>query len=49
MAIYKGRIERHIKPTLGEMLVRDITSRDIEKAMHDTLQLGEVVVSRKLF
>ena len=49
LAIDKGRIERHIKPTLGEKLVWDVTSRDIEKAMHDTLQLGEEVVSRKLF
>lgn len=35
LAIDRGRIERHIKPTLGEKLVRDVTSKEIEKAMHD--------------
>lgn len=41
-----GRIERHIKPTLGEKRVRDVTSRDIEKAMHD-IRLGKTAVDVK--
>ncbi len=46
LATDKGRIERHIKPTLGEKLVRDVTSRDIEKAMHDIRQ-GKTAVDVK--
>lgn len=33
-----GRIERHIKPTLGDKLVRDVTRRDVERAMHSIRQ-----------
>lgn len=46
LAIDRGRIERHIKPTVGEKLVRDVTSRDIEKAMHD-IRLGKTAVDVK--
>ena len=46
LAIDRGRIERHIKPTLGGKLVRDVTSRDIEKAMHDIRQ-GKTAVDVK--
>lgn len=33
-----GRIERHIKPTLGGKLVREVTRRDVERAMHSIRQ-----------
>jgi len=46
LAIDRGRIERHIKPTLGAKLVRDVTSRDIERAMHD-IRLGKTAVNVK--
>lgn len=38
LAIDRGRIKRHIKPTLGKMLVRDVDKKDIERAMHDIRQ-----------
>ncbi|MFT6583106.1 MAG: hypothetical protein ACJAU6_003556 [Alphaproteobacteria bacterium] len=41
-----GRIERHIKPTLGAKLVCDITRRDVERAMHD-IRLGKTAVDLK--
>jgi len=46
IAIDRGRIERHIKPLLGKKLVRDITRRDIEKAMHD-IRLGKTATDVK--
>jgi integrase len=41
-----GRIERHIKPTLGGKLVREVTRRDVERAMHSIRQ-GETVADVK--
>jgi integrase len=35
MASDAGRIERHIRPLLGSMLVAAVTSKDVEKFMHD--------------
>ena len=46
LAIDRGRIERHIKPTLGAKLVRDVTIRDVERAMHD-IRLGKTAVNVK--
>ncbi|MFC4271825.1 DUF4102 domain-containing protein [Sneathiella chungangensis] len=46
LAIDSGRIERHIKPLLGNKFVRDITTKDIEKAMHD-IRLGKTAVDVK--
>jgi integrase len=34
----KGRIERHIKPLLGNMKVPSVTRADIEKFMHDVAE-----------
>jgi len=42
----KGRVLRHIKPTLGTKLVRDVTTKDVEKAMHD-IRLGKTAVDVK--
>ena len=46
LSIDKGRIERHIKPLLGDKLVRDVTTKDIEKAMHD-IRLGKTAIDIK--
>ena len=46
IAIDRGRIERHIKPTLGEKLVREVTSQDVERAMHN-IRLGKTAVDVK--
>lgn len=46
LAIDKGRIKRHIKPTLGKKLVRDVTRADVERAMHD-IRLGKTAVDEK--
>jgi integrase len=46
ISIDQGRVDRHIKPLLGKKLVRDITKRDIEKAMHD-IRLGKTAVNVK--
>lgn len=46
LAIDNGRIERHIKPTIGHKLVKDITSHDIEGAMDD-IRLGKTAVDVK--
>ncbi len=46
LAIDRGRIERHIKPTLGAMLVREVSSRDVEKAMHD-IRRGKTAINIK--
>src|SRR5262249_17453524 len=35
LSIDKGRIERHIKPLLGNYTVTAITPRDIERFLHD--------------
>lgn len=37
LAIDNGRIERHIRPLLGNMAVDDLTRRDVEKFMHDVM------------
>ena len=42
----RGRIERHIKPLLGEKLVRDVTLKDVERMMHD-IRLGKIAVDVK--
>ncbi len=46
LAVDKGRIERHIKPLLGEKPARDVTKREIEKAMH-AVRLGKTAVKVK--
>ncbi len=46
LAIDKGRIKRHIKPTMGDKLVKDITSQEIERAMHD-IRLGKTAVDER--
>lgn len=46
MATDRGRIERHIKPALGAKFVRDITTNDIEKAMH-AIRLGKTATDVK--
>jgi integrase len=46
IATDQGRVERHIKPLLGKKLVRDITRRDVEKAMHN-IRLGKTAVNVK--
>ncbi len=40
LQIDRGRIDRHIKPTLGRKLVREVTRQDVERAMHD-IRLGK--------
>ncbi len=40
LRIDRGRIDRHIKPTLGRKLVREVTRQDVERAMHD-IRLGK--------
>ena len=35
LIIDRGRIDRHIKPLLGSMLVSTVTRHDIEKVLHD--------------
>lgn len=37
LAIDNGRIERHIRPLLGNKAVDDLTRRDVEKFMHDVM------------
>jgi len=46
LAVDHGRIERHIKPLLGNKPVRDIMKRDIENAMH-AVRLGKTAVNVK--
>jgi len=46
IAIDRGRIERHLKPTLGDKLARDITRADVERAMHD-IRLGKTAVDER--
>ena len=46
LATDHGRIERHIKPLLGKKTARDVTQRDIERAMHD-IRLGKTAVNVK--
>lgn len=41
-----GRIERHIKPLLGDKLVCDVTKRDIEQTMNG-IRLGKTAMSEK--
>ena len=41
-----GRIERHIKPTLGDKLAKDVTKAEVERAMHD-IRLGKTAVDEK--
>lgn len=40
LAVDTGRIERHIKPLLGDKAARDVTKRDIERAMNG-VRLGK--------
>ena len=40
LAVDRGRIDRHIKPLLGDRPARDVTKRDIEKVMH-AVRLGK--------
>jgi hypothetical protein len=35
LEIDKGRIERHIKPLLGQLKVAAVTTDDVDKFMHD--------------
>ena len=46
LAVDEGRIERHIKPLLGEKLARDVIKADIERAMH-AVRLGKTAVTVK--
>ena len=46
LEVDRGRIDRHIKPTLGKLLVRDVTARDIERAYH-AVRRGETAVDEK--
>lgn len=46
IAVDEGRIERHIKPTLGDKLTKDITKAEVERAMHD-IRLGKTAVDEK--
>lgn len=46
IATDRGRVERHIKPLLGKKLVRDISQRDVELAMHD-IRRGKTAVDIK--
>jgi len=41
-----GRIERHIKPLLGDKPARDVTTRDLERTMHN-IRLGKTAVTLK--
>lgn len=42
----RGRIIRHIKPTLGEKFIRDVTRRDVEQAMN-AIRLGKTSTNVK--
>jgi integrase len=46
IAIDKGRIERHIKPLLGNRLVSDVSADDIERFMRDVAK-GKTAVDIK--
>ncbi len=46
LAVDHGRIERHIKPLLGDKPARDLTKRDIENAMH-AVRLGKTAIKVK--
>jgi len=46
LAIDQGRVDRHIKPLLGDKLARDITTRELERAMHN-IRLGKTAVNIK--
>lgn len=46
LGVDRGRIERHIKPLLGETAVSDVTKRDIERVMH-AVRLGKTSVTVK--
>lgn len=46
LAVDRGRIERHIKPLLGENPVSDVTKRDVERVMH-AVRLGKTSVTVK--
>lgn len=46
LAVDHGRIERHIKPLLGDKPIRDLTRLDIEKAMH-AIRLGKTATDVK--
>ena len=46
LAVDRGRIERHIKPLLGETPVSDVTKRDVERVMH-AVRLGKTSVTVK--
>ena len=48
ITVDEGRIERHIKPTLGDKLAKDITKAEVERAMHD-IRLGKTAVNEKHF
>jgi site-specific recombinase XerD len=46
LVVDRGRVERHIKPTLGAYLVRDIVPQDVEDAYHD-IRRGKTAVDVK--
>ena len=46
LSIDEGRVNRHIIPLLGDMLVGDVTSYDVERFMH-SVRLGETAVTVK--
>ncbi len=46
LEVDRGRIERHIKPTLGRLLVRDVTRQDVERAYH-AIRRGETATDVK--
>ncbi len=46
LAVDRGRIERHIKPLLGENPVSDVTKRDVERVMH-AVRLGKTSITVK--
>ncbi len=41
-----GRIRWHVKPLLGDKLVRDVTGEDVERLFHD-IRLGKTAVKEK--
>ena len=46
LAVDRGRIDRHIKPLLGDKLARDVTRPEIEWAMH-AVRLGKTAANVK--
>ena len=47
LKIDKGRIERHIKPLIGEKRVKELTRGDIETMMYDIQKGDKIFVDEK--